>query len=221
MAERRNPARRNNRLALALGLVVCGMVGMAFAAVPLYRVFCQVTGYGGTTQVAEAAPAQALERTVTVRFEGFVDKELPWRFAPEQREVTLRIGEPGLVFFKARNLAARPTAGVATFNVTPLKVGQYFSKVQCFCFTEQTLQPGEEVDMGVSFFVDPALVEDANAEEVRTITLSYTFFADAEALERNAEPGPEAGPETAGVGRNTSARGAAWPEARQTAALPK
>jgi cytochrome c oxidase assembly protein subunit 11 len=213
MAEGRDPARRNSRLALGLGLVVCGMVGMAFAAVPLYRVFCQVTGYGGTTQVAEVAPARALERTVTVRFEGFVDKQLPWRFAPEQREVTLRIGEPGLIFFKARNLAARPTAGVATFNVTPLKVGQYFNKVQCFCFTEQTLQPGEEVDMGVSFFVDPAIVEDANAEEVRTITLSYTFFADEEALERDGEPAPE----SAGAGRGTAPR----PEARQTAALPK
>ncbi|MEX0758846.1 MAG: cytochrome c oxidase assembly protein, partial [Tistlia sp.] len=134
---RHHSAKRNGRLALALGVVVCGMVGLSFAAVPLYRVFCQVTGLGGTTQVAQEAPAQALERSVKVRFEGFVAKDLPWRFAPEQREVTLRVGESGLVFFKAENLAAHRTAGVATFNVTPLKVGQYFNKVQCFCFTSQ------------------------------------------------------------------------------------
>ncbi len=196
-------ARGNGRLALTLGLVVCGMVGLSFAAVPLYRVFCQVTGYGGTTQVAEAAPDRVLDRTVTVRFEGFVNGKLPWRFAPEQREVTLKVGEPGLVFFKAENLADRPTAGVATFNVTPLKIGQYFNKVQCFCFNEQTLQPGETVDMGVSFFVDPAIDEDLNAAEVRTITLSYTFFSDPDAL-----PGP---------GDEGEARGGEG----QTAALPK
>lgn len=192
---RNDPSRGNRRLALVLTLVAGGMVGMAFAAVPLYRIFCQVTGYGGTTQVAEVAPDRMLERTVTVRFEGFVDKELPWSFAPETREVTLKIGEPGLVYFKARNLAARATAGTASFNVTPLKVGQYFNKVQCFCFTEQRLQPGESADMGVSFFVDPAIAEDPNAEEVRTITLTYTFFADPEAMAQD--------------------------EGRQTAALPQ
>src|SRR5690606_32458145 len=152
-----------------------------FAAVPLYRIFCQVTGYGGTTQVAEAAPDHVLDRTMTIRFEGFVNRDLPWHFAPKQHSVTVKVGEPALIFFKAENLSDRPTAGVATVNVTPLKVGQYFSKVQCFCFSEQVLQPGESVDMGVSFFVDPAIAEDRNADEVGTITLSYTFFPDPEA----------------------------------------
>lgn len=214
-SSRRDPARGNRRLALVLTLVVGGMVGMAFAAVPLYRVFCQVTGYGGTTQVAAAAPDAVLERTVTVRFEGFVNRGLPWRFAPEQREVTLKVGEPGLVYFEARNLAARATAGTATFNVTPLKVGQYFNKVQCFCFTEQTLQPGETVDMGVSFFVDPAVAEDPNADEVRTITLSYTFYADPDALAPDGEEGRETS------GRETSGRAAGAAGGRQSAALPK
>src|SRR5690606_29925610 len=149
----RSSSGRNRRLAAVLTVVACGMVGMAFAAVPLYRIFCQVTGYGGTTQVADAAPQQVLDRTMTIRFEGFIDDELPWRFHPEQRSVTVKVGEPALIFFKAENLSEQPTAGVATFNVTPLKIGQYFNKVQCFCFSEQVLQPGEKVDMGVSFFV--------------------------------------------------------------------
>lgn len=215
---RRSSSNGNTRLAIGLALVVCGMVGLSFAAVPLYRLFCQVTGYGGTTQVAEVAPEQSLERTVTVRFEGFVNGGLPWRFEPKQREVTLKIGEPGLVYFKAKNLAARPTAGVATFNVTPLKIGQYFNKVQCFCFDAQTLQPGEAVDMGVSFFVDPAIAEDPNAQEVRTITLSYTFFADPEALEHE-------GVESEGAESEGSAEAGAGdpnrPDTPQTAALPK
>lgn len=201
---------RNRRLAAILTVVACGMVGMAFAAVPLYRVFCQVTGYGGTTQVADAAPQQVLDRTMTIRFEGFIDDDLPWRFRPEQRSVTVKVGEPALIFFKAENLSELPTAGVATFNVTPLKIGQYFNKVQCFCFNEQVLQPGEKVDMGVSFFVDPAIAEDANAAEVNTITLSYTFFADPAAL-------PEAGPQAevrTGTGQGGDGK-------RQTAALPQ
>jgi cytochrome c oxidase assembly protein subunit 11 len=152
------------------------MVGLAFAAVPLYRLFCQVTGFGGTTQVAETAPAVAGERVIKVRFNADVQRDLPWRFQPEQREVSLRVGEPGLAFYRAENLSERAVTGAATFNVTPLKAGQYFTKVQCFCFDEQKLAPGETARLGVSFFVDPAILADRNLDEVTTITLSYTFF---------------------------------------------
>ena len=172
---------RNLRTGLALSLVVVGMVGLSFAAVPLYRLFCQVTGYGGTTQVAEAVPERAGERNFTVRFDANVDSRLAWAFAPLQRAVEVRVGEQALIFYKARNLTDKTLFGTATFNVTPLKAGQYFNKVQCFCFTEQRLEPGEEVDMAVSFYVDPAVSEDIDMDEVETITLSYTFFEDTEA----------------------------------------
>lgn len=168
--------RRNTALALMLGGLVFGMIGVAFAAVPLYRLFCQVTGYGGTTQVSASAPAEAGERIIKVRFNADVHRDLPWRFWPEQREVTLRVGEPGLVFYGAQNLSGQAVVGTATFNVTPLKAGQYFNKVQCFCFDEQELAPGETARLGVSFFVDPAITEDRNLDEVTAITLSYTFF---------------------------------------------
>lgn len=167
---------RNATLGLMLGGLVFGMVGLAFASVPLYRLFCQVTGLGGTTQVSEAAPAQAGERVIKVRFNADVHRDLPWRFWPEQREVTLRVGEPGLVFYGAENLSGRAITGTATFNVTPLKAGQYFSKVQCFCFEEQELGPGETARLGISFYVDPAIAQDRNLDEVTAITLSYTFF---------------------------------------------
>ena len=173
--------RSNKRLGIALILVPVAMVGAAYASVPLYQLFCQVTGFGGTTQVAEKAPETAGERVFTIRFNADVDPNLPWAFQPVQREMTLRVGESGLAHFEARNLAARPTAGTATFNVTPLKAGQYFNKVQCFCFTEQRLSPGARVDMPVSFFVDPRIDDDPNLDEVKTITLSYTFFPDENA----------------------------------------
>ena len=170
------PHSRNRRTGLILSLVVVGMVGLSFASVPLYRLFCQVTGFGGTTQVAEVAPETVSERIVTVRFNADVDPQLPWRFAPEQREVTLKVGEVGEAFYRARNLSDEPVTGSATFNVTPLKAGPYFTKVQCFCFDEQRLAPGQEVEMGVNFFVDPSIEEDPNLNDVETITLSYTFF---------------------------------------------
>ncbi len=172
---------RNRRLAAILGLMSLGMVGMSFAAVPLYRLFCQITGYGGTTQVAEQAPDMVKERTLKIRFDANVNPGLPWTFRPEQLEVEVKVGESGLVFYMARNEAAVPTAGMATFNVTPLKAGQFFNKVACFCFDQQVLQPGEQVDMGVSFFIDPAIMNDRNLDDVNTITLSYTFFADPDA----------------------------------------
>ena len=173
-------AGRNVRTGLALSLIVCAMTGLAFASVPLYRLFCQVTGFGGTTQVAEELPETVAERLVTVRFNANVNPKLPWGFEPLDRTVTVRVGEPGLAFYRAVNQSEQPATGTATFNVTPLKVGQYFNKVQCFCFEEQRLDPGEAMEMGVSFFIDPAMLDDPNLVDITTVTLSYTFFRSLE-----------------------------------------
>ncbi len=173
----RTSRRRNAATAAAaLGIVVV-MGGLAYASVPLYRWFCQVTGYGGTTQVAEAAPQELHQRSVTVRFNADVNSALPWRFQPVERSVRVRLGEERLAFYRAKNLGDRPVTGTATFNVTPAKAGPYFAKLDCFCFTEQTLAAGRSVDMPVSFYVDPELAGDRNLDDVTTITLSYTFFA--------------------------------------------
>lgn len=172
---------KNAQVALVLAGVVCGMVALSFAAVPLYRLFCQVTGFGGTTQVADTLPQAVAEHEVIVRFDSNVHPGLPWFFQPEVRQVKVKVGEAGLVYFKAKNLSNQRTVGTATFNVTPLDVGQYFNKVQCFCFNEQVLEPGQEVEMPVSFFVDPKLLDDRNMKGVKTITLSYTFFAAPDA----------------------------------------
>ena len=169
-------AARNRRIAVTAFCFAALMVGAAFAAVPLYRIFCQVTGYGGTPQVAESAPATMLERRMTVRFNADTGPALPWEFAPARRKISIRVGEQALAFYRARNLSDRAVTGTATFNVTPLKAGQYFSKIDCFCFTEQTLAPGVSADMPVTFFVDPAIADDPNLDDVTTITLSYTFF---------------------------------------------
>ncbi len=176
---------RHRRLAFGLGLFVCGMVGLAFASAPLYRLFCQVTGYGGTTQVAEAAPGAAADSPLfTVRFNADTDPDLPWRFAPLERKIQVRAGEPILAFYRAVNDGAG-RVGTATFNVTPLAAGPYFSKVECFCFEEQYLANGESAEFAVSFFIDPAIAEDPNTSEIGTVTLSYTMFdAGEEALER-------------------------------------
>ena len=172
-------AQRSQRNA-AVGAVLAGIVfsgvALSYAAVPLYRLFCQVTGFGGTTQVASSAPAKALERRVTIRFNADVDPALPWSFQPVAREVTVRVGEQSLAFYRATNRGAEPVVGTATFNVTPLKAGAYFDKIDCFCFSEQRLGPGESADLPVSFFVDPAIAEDRKLDDVSTITLSYTFF---------------------------------------------
>ncbi|KAA0683491.1 cytochrome c oxidase assembly protein [Roseomonas genomospecies 6] len=169
--------KRKNRLFLGglFGLVF-GMVGLAYASVPLYALFCQVTGFGGTTQRADAAPERQVDRVIKVRFNADVNNALPWRFKPEQRELTVKLGEMGLAAYQAANRADRPTVGTALYNVTPDKAGKYFNKIECFCFTEQVLEPGQSVDMPVAFFVDPALAEDPAMEDVTTITLSYTFF---------------------------------------------
>ena len=185
---------RNGRTALVLVGLVAGMVGLSFASVPLYRLFCQVTGYGGTTRVADTLPEQVGERVLTIRFNSDIHPDLPWAFQPEQRAIKLRVGESGLTFYKARNLATRATTGVSTFNVTPQKAGPYFNKVQCFCFEEQTLQPGEEIEMGVSFFVDPAIEDDPNLADVRTITLSYTFLRSLDDLPEEDEQLSSAAP---------------------------
>ena len=172
---------RNLALALMLTGVFAGMVALSFAAVPLYRVFCQATGYGGTTRRAEAAPTVISAHMVWVRFDAEVNPALPWRFFPEQKQVEVRLGEPTLVYFRAENLSARTVTGTATFNVLPVEVGQYFDKIQCFCFTEQTLKAGQSVDMPVQFFVDPAMLKDADMKGIDSITLSYTFFRAADA----------------------------------------
>ncbi len=183
---------RNRKTLTVLTAVVFSMVGLAYASVPLYRIFCQVTGYGGTTQQAAAAPgAPGSERMmpprmITVRFDSSVSPTLPWRFVPAQPSVEVNVGELTLAFFTARNLSAAPVTGSAVFNVTPLKVGKYFNKIECFCFTEQTLAPGQQLDMPVSFFVDSEIMDDANTAEVKTITLSYTFFAAANEEQENA-----------------------------------
>lgn len=173
----RRPAGRRNAATAAIGAaVVFGMVGASFAAVPLYRLFCEVTGFGGTTQRADGPADRVLDREVTVRFDANTSKDLPWSFAPMQRRVKLRIGETATISYVAENRSDRPTTGTAVFNVVPELVGGYFNKVACFCFTEQTLQPGERIEMPVVFYVDPAMADDKNLDHVDTVTLSYTFF---------------------------------------------
>jgi len=161
--------------AIAAG-AVAAMTGLAFAAVPLYEAFCKVTGYGGTTQVASAAASQILDRRIEVRFDANISPELPVAFTPSQRAQTLRIGETSVAFYTVRNLSDQPVTAVATFNVTPHAAGQYFAKLECFCFQDRTLQPGEEAELPVVYFVDPELVSDPDAREINSITLSYTYF---------------------------------------------
>jgi cytochrome c oxidase assembly protein subunit 11 len=176
----RQPIPDLNRRHRKVGMIAAGgalfMLGMAFAAVPLYRIFCQMTGYAGTTQRATQASSTVLDRTVTVRFDATVAPNLQWTFEPVQREVQVKFGETALAFYRATNNSAKPVVGTASFNVTPDQVGVYFNKLECFCFTEQRLEPGESVDMPVSYFVDPAMVKDKDAAHIGQITLSYTFF---------------------------------------------
>jgi cytochrome c oxidase assembly protein subunit 11 len=187
-------SRANTATALVAVGVIAGMLGLTAAAVPLYDWFCRVTGYGGTTQRADHAPAAALERTITVRFNADIARDLPWSFAPVQRQLEVRIGEQHLAFYRAVNRSDRPVVGSATFNVTPHSAGLYFSKLACFCFEEQVLQPGEAVDMPVSFYVDPALLEDPDTRDLAAITLSYTFFLRAEATDALAQAADQAAP---------------------------
>ncbi len=155
--------------------VVVFMGAMAWASVPLYDWFCRVTGYGGATNVAEAGSSEIIDQTIKVRFDASRERGMPWEFKPLQLEVEIRFGEEGLVFYEAYNPTDKPVAGSASFNVTPYGAGSYFSKIQCFCFEEQLLMPGERIEMPVSFFVDPEMLEDADAKNAKHITLSYTF----------------------------------------------
>ncbi len=166
-----------NRTAFATAAIAAGMVAMSFAAVPLYRAFCQATGFGGTTQRALAAPgATVAGQTIKIRFDGNISPGMPWQFRPEATETTIRVGEQRLAFYKAVNISAAPVTGRATYNVSPDVAGKYFKKIQCFCFNEQTLKAGETVDMPVSYYVDPAILNDPIARKIDEITLSYTFY---------------------------------------------
>jgi cytochrome c oxidase assembly protein subunit 11 len=183
------PRRRTHATVLSLAAVVVGMVGLSFASVPLYRLFCQATGYGGTTQRAATAPSEVADTVITVRFDAQTAPDLGWEFRPLTRELRVHPGEQQEVFYRAVNRSADPVAGTATYNVTPAKSGIYFDKLQCFCFTEQRLLPGESRDMGVVFFVDPDVLRDKDTSEVRTITLSYTMFRAPEPSAPSASVG--------------------------------
>ncbi|QDP19698.1 cytochrome c oxidase assembly protein [Sphingomonas xanthus] len=168
-------AQKNRLVAIRAALFGLAMLGLAFASVPLYRIFCQVTGFGGTTMKAEAAPG-AVAGQVGVRFDANIDPRLPWKFEPEQTTIRVKPGARTQIHYLATNYTARTTMGTATFNVTPSQAGQYFSKIECFCFSEQVLKPGESVRMPVIFFVDPKLREDPDTAHIDEITLSYTFY---------------------------------------------
>ncbi len=169
------PMDPKKKTVLQLCTVILAMGTLAWASVPLYSIFCQVTGWGGATDVADAAPGAVMQE-VTVRFDASTDKDMPWEFKPVEHSQRIHIGEEGLAFFEAYNPTDRVIAGTASFNVAPFSAGGYFTKIQCFCFDEQVLQPGQRVQMPVSYFVDPEMLEDADARFVKTITLSYTFY---------------------------------------------
>ncbi len=168
-------ARSDAKVAIICASIAIGMVGLAYASVPLYRLFCQITGFAGTTQRAIAPSNEVLDRTIIIRFDSNIAPGLEWEFAPVLTTTEVRIGENSLAFYRATNRSSVPLVGTATFNVTPEQAGAFFNKVECFCFTEQRLEPGESVEMPVSFFVDPAIVKDPDGALVRTIALSYTF----------------------------------------------
>lgn len=184
---------RQRNLVTVFGLlcILGAMVTLVAYSVPLYELFCRVTGYGGTTQVAEAS-GRVIDRTITIRFNADRADDLPWRFVPQQTSMVVRVGEPNLALYRAESKSDETVTGTATFNVMPAKAGLYFNKIDCFCFTEQVLAAGEVADLPVQFFVDPAIADDPNLDDVTTITLSYTFFrsvdqtAEARSASRNA-----------------------------------
>lgn len=188
--------RKNRKTALVAFGIALGMLGVGYASVPLYRIFCQVTGYGGTTNrvdEAQAATVKSTGRTMSIRFDANVGRGMPWEFKPLQRTDTVSIGARDMAVFWAKNTSDQPITGTASFNVEPEQAGKYFSKIQCFCFTEQTLQPGEEMRMPVLYYVDPAILDDPDNKDVEQITLSYTFHTtsvgDAKALDRDQSGG--------------------------------
>lgn len=171
---------KNRKVALVSAAIVVGMVGLAYASVPLYRLFCQVTGFGGTTQRAEAAPEKTVDRRMTILFDANTAPSLPWTFEPVQRSLEVKVGEENFAYYRATNNSDHAITGSAVFNVTPDTTGAYFNKIECFCFTQQTLKPGQSIEMPVSFFVDPAIVDDRGLDKINTITLSYTFYPSDE-----------------------------------------
>jgi cytochrome c oxidase assembly protein subunit 11 len=183
----KNPSQNLKILALLL-LAVATMGAVAYAAVPLYTLFCKATGYNGTTQRAETAPAQTRERWVTVSFDTNTDQNLPWDFKPDVRSIQAKLGETYTVNFHAHNRSDKTVVGMATFNVQPDKAGGYFNKIQCFCFDKQVLAPGQTVALAVQFYVDPVLADDKNTEDVQNITLSYTFFRAKDQNQLSAQP---------------------------------
>ena len=193
-------SRRNAIVGWVLCAVIAGMVGMSFAAIPLYRLFCAATGYGGTPSVGVATAPGSSGQSIRVRFNADINPGLPWTFAPDQREVTLALGDEHVAFYHAVNLSQRPVTGMAVYNVTPEKVGRYFHKTACFCFNKQTLAASQSMEFPVSFWVDPAILTDPNTADVKVITLSYTFYRslqDAEASGALAKAGPHVGPMSA------------------------
>jgi cytochrome c oxidase assembly protein subunit 11 len=168
--------KKNTSLALNLVIAALGMLALAYASVPLYRIFCQATGYGGTTQQGSYQNGKIFDREVTVTFNADIDPGLPWEFAPGEKSVRVKIGQQVLTHFVAHNLSNKPITGHATYNVVPFTVGAYFVKIECFCFKEQTLAPGQRVDMPVLFYIEPSFMDDPEMKDVTTITLSYTFF---------------------------------------------
>ena len=182
--------RRDLMVAGSAGVFAAFMVGMAYAAVPLYDWFCRTTGFGGTTQIATSAPGEVLDRKITIRFDSNISGGLPWRFEPERTSIEVRLGEVVTVDYRAINLAARETHGIAGYNVTPLNMGIFFQKINCFCFTDQTLKAGEKRDMAVVFYIDPKIAQDADGKDVDTITLSYTFHPQRETQRPVADNAP-------------------------------
>ncbi len=189
--------RRNRLLGAGLAVLICGMVGLSFAAVPLYRLFCQATGYAGTPETSGEAAPGAVARRITVRFDANVNTSLPWQFFPDQKSVLVPLGKEQIATYTARNLADTPVTGVAIYNVTPQTVGQYFHKTACFCFNQQTLEAKQGMHFPLSFWVDPKLAADPDTQDVKTITLSYTFYRslkDAAQSGALASAGPHVGP---------------------------
>jgi cytochrome c oxidase assembly protein subunit 11 len=186
----RSQCRRNGATVALLVSVVAGMIGLSFASVPLYRLFCAATGFGGTTQRAEVAPTRIAAGLITVRFDAQVAPGLDWEFRPLKNAISVHPGAQNQVFFRAVNRTATPVTAQAVYNVTPTKAGVYFDKLQCFCFNSQTLAPGQSVDMGVVFFVDPDISTDPSTSEVRSITLSYTMFRAPETAPPTASAAP-------------------------------
>jgi cytochrome c oxidase assembly protein subunit 11 len=189
----------NRVVGLVLAGVVVAMVGVSFASVPLYRLFCAVTGYGGTPQIGKVAAPGGTRQFITVRFNANTNPNLPWEFRPEQEEIRVALGDERLASYTARNQSRTPVTGVALYNVTPDTAGKYFHKTACFCFNQQTLAPGQRAEFPLSFWVDPEIARDPNTADIHTITLSYTFFRTLEDAEKSgalAQAGPHVGPPT-------------------------